>query len=234
MSICLGVQIGRATIGMPVGAYTSYAQYLNIRHELCGKLHSTKEVIFYAFIFILCSCLLFLPSSNYAQNPKEFLTFRNCLVGFLYPEEWKNFISDSSDCEESYTQINFPPSLSQKIPPSIIIKGEKCCVTSYTGESPIYLNMSLEEYVNEELNFYKNFPGTTITNSSGPTILGGYPAYKIVAAIGSDASNPSYLAMYTKKGDRMYKISYWADPSAYFIYLPDIYKIADSFRMFVS
>jgi hypothetical protein len=30
------------------------------------------------------------------------------------------------------------------------------------------------------------------------------------------------------------KISYWADPSDYFIYLPDIYKIADSFHMFVS
>ena len=52
----------------------------------------------------------------------------NCTVGFFYPEGWKNFISDSSDCEQSYTEINFPqPSLSEKIPPSILIQVENCC-----------------------------------------------------------------------------------------------------------
>lgn len=52
----------------------------------------------------------------------------NCTVGFFYPEGWKNFISDSSDCEQSYTEINFPqPSLSEKILPSILIQVENCC-----------------------------------------------------------------------------------------------------------
>ena len=44
----------------------------------------------YAFIFVMCCFLLSLPSSTSAQNQKGFLTLGNCIVGFLYPQEWKD------------------------------------------------------------------------------------------------------------------------------------------------
>jgi hypothetical protein len=121
--------------------------------------------MYYAFIFVMCPSLLFLPSSTSAQNPEGFLTFRNCNIEFLYPEDWKNFITDDSKCEDpvnwgryedSDTQITFPqPSLSEKITPRVSIIVEPCCfdVTSRDAEgfSAIERNMSLEEYIDEEV-----------------------------------------------------------------------------------
>jgi hypothetical protein len=169
----------------------------------------------------------------------SYLRHCNCTVGFFYPEEWKNFIADESDCEASYTEINFPqPSLSDKIPPGITIQVENCCefITSYdeTGYSANYQNMSLQEYVDQQLNQLTRYPEVTIINS-GTILLGGndtYPAHKTIA--GADSSSPSYLAIYAKKGDKMYTIIYRADPSDYATYLPGLQKIADSFHMFVS
>ena len=107
--------------------------------------------MYYAFIFVMCPSLLFLPSSTSAQNPEGFLTFRNCNIEFLYAEDWKNFITD--DCD---TQITFPqPSLSEKITPRVSIIVEPCCfdVTSRDAEgfSAIERKMSLEEYIDEEV-----------------------------------------------------------------------------------
>lgn len=139
-------------------------------------------------------------------------------MDFFYPEQWKNFITDASDCEASYTEINFPqPSLSDKIPPNITIQVEKCCefLTSFdeTGYSAIPRNMSLEEYVDQEIRQLTVYQDVTIINS-GSILLGGndtYPAHKTIA--GADSSSPSYLAVYAKKGDKMYSIIYMADPS---------------------
>jgi hypothetical protein len=173
------------------------------------------------------------------KTQKDILTFGNCTVGFFYPENWKDFITDASDCEQSYTEINFPqPSLSAKNPPYIIVQVEKCCefLTSFdeTGYSAIPRNMSLEEYVDQEIRQLTVRPDVTIINS-GPIILGGnetFPAHKIIA--GPDSSSPAYLAVYSKKGDKMYSIIYSADPSDYATYLPGLQTIADSFQMFVS
>jgi hypothetical protein len=196
----------------------------------------------YAFIFIMISFLLSLPSSASAQNPKGFLTFGNCTVGFFYPEEWKDFISDSPDsnCERSDTTIEFPqPSLSEKRPPFILINVEQCCeiVTSRDENNAIFQNMSLEEYVQRQSNELEMNNGTII--NSGPIILGTehptktiLPGYKIIA--GPDSSNPTSLTVYAKNGTKVSTIHYWADPSDYHTYLPGLQKIADSFFMFVS
>ena len=73
--------------------------------------------------------------------------------------------------------------------------------------------MSLEEYVDQEIRQLTVYQDVTIINS-GSILLGGndtYPAHKTIA--GADSSSPSYLAVYAKKGDKMYSIIYMADPS---------------------
>lgn len=93
----------------------------------------------------MCSCLLLSPSYIAAQNPDRFLTFESCTIGFLYPEEWKNFINhtNSSNCEESYTEIIFPqPSLSEKITPHLTIIVEPCCVYITPRDAYVHQNIS--------------------------------------------------------------------------------------------
>jgi hypothetical protein len=135
--------------------------------------------------------------------------------------------------------INFPqPSLSEKYPPSILIGVDQCCeiITSRdeTGFSAIFQSMSLEEYINKEV--LKNLsvaPNFNLINS-GPIVLAGNPAYKIVYGAYSNPSDPCCVNVYSINGTKLYSIGYTAHPSDYHTYLPGVQKIVDSFIMLVS
>jgi hypothetical protein len=203
-------------------------------------------VICYVFTFIICSCLLFSPSAGSAQNPNGFLTFGNCTVGFLYPQGWKDFITDYSKCkendqgrfEDSITEITFPqPSLSEKITPRVAIIVEPCCEFIYSrdaegGYSAEMRNMSVDEYVSQELDEFSR-QGYTIINS-GSLALDGNPASKVV--VGPDPLTPTGVFVYSINAtiSKLFTISYTADPSDYDTYLPGVQKIVDSFRMLIS
>lgn len=90
--------------------------------------------------------------------------------------------------------------------------------------------MSLEEYINKEI--LKNLSVAPNFNliGSGPIVLAGNPAYKIVYGAYSNPSDPCYSI----NGTKLYSIDYTAHPSDYHTYLPDVQKIVDSFRMLAS
>lgn len=204
-------------------------------------MHSTKEMMWYAFIFVMCCCLLFLPLSISAQNSKGFLSFGNCKIEFLYPLEWKNFITDYSNCEESdpnlsensLTEITLPkPSLSEKITPRVTISMESCCELTPSTEIEGYpaqiRKLTLGEYVNQTVN---NLNARLSVINVGNISLAGNEAYKIVA--GLDGMNPAAEFVYSINGTKLYTINYTADPSEYDTYLPGVQKIVDSFKMLV-
>jgi hypothetical protein len=205
-------------------------------------MHSTKQRMWCVFIFVMCSCLLFLPLSISAQNTKGFLSFGNCKIEFLYPLEWKNFITDYSNCEESdpnlsensLTEISLPkPSLSEKITPRVTISVEPCCelipVSDIEGYPAQIRKMNLDEYVNQTIN---NLNNSLSVINIGNISLAGKEAYKIVA--GLDGKNPSAEFVYSINGTKLYTINYTADPAEYNTYLPGVQKIVDSFKMLVS
>ena len=116
-------------------------------------------MIGYGFIILVFTCLSYLPPYTHhiatAQNPDA--TIENCLVEFHYPIEWQNFVYDSSNCEENYTEITIPqPSLSEKIPSQITILVEPCCPFK-DAEGFTTKNMSLEEYANQQVNTYSQY-----------------------------------------------------------------------------
>lgn len=205
-------------------------------------MHSTKEVMCYVFIFVICSCLLFLPLSVSAQTTKGFLSFGNCKIEFLYPSEWENLITDYSTCEESdpnlsensLTEITLPkPSLSEKITPRITISIEPCCELIPASEIEGYpaqiRKTTLDKYVNQTVN---NLNSRLSVINVGHISLAGNEAYRIVA--GLDGMNPAAEFVYSINGTKLYTINYSADPSEYDIYLPGVQKIVDSFKMLVS
>ena len=176
----------------------------------------------YAFIFVICSSLLFLPSTTFAQSPNRFVWFANCAVEFEYPEEWVDIINyyDDPDCKESHIKIESPqPSLSEKDAPRVWIDVQECCPTgppNYTTRS-----MSLGEYYNQQLDEAKQMDigskttpagGIVSILNSGDITLDVYPAYKIV--IGIDG-NPAGVGAFSIKGTKLYTILYTADPSDY-------------------
>ena len=185
------------------------------------------------------SCLLFLSSSISAQTTKGFLSFGNCKIEFLYPAEWKNFITDYSHCEESnpdlsensITEITLPqPSFSEKITPRVTISVEPCCELIPSNEIEGYptpiRNMTLEEYVNQTVNdLNTRFSFINVGNIS----LAGNEAYKIVT--GLNETNPASAIVFSINGTKLYTIEYRADPSEYDIYLPGLQKIVDSLGM---
>lgn len=165
---------------------------------------------------------------------EEFLTFGNCMIAFLYPADWQNFITLVGRFEDGITEIIFPqPSLSEKITPQVTISVEPCCeyITSedaegYTAEMR---NMSAEEYAIQEMDRLSGRNASII--NYGSLTLDGNPASKFV--IGPDSSTPAGVSVYSVNHttNRLYSIEYWADPSDYDTYLPGVQKIVDSFKI---
>jgi hypothetical protein len=201
-----------------------------------------KKVIRYAFIFVISSCLLFLPLFISAQNTKGSLSFGNCKIEFLYPAEWKNFITDYSKCEDSdpnlsediLTDIALPkPGLSEKITPRVTISIEPCCelipASDIEGYPAQIRKMNLDEYVNQTLN---NLNNSLSVINVGHISLAGNEAYKIV--VGLDSMKPTAQFVYSINGTKLYTINYSAGPSEYDTYLPGVQKIVESFKIHVS
>src|SRR5918992_421265 len=206
-------------------------------------MHSKKVLTMcYAFILVACSCLLFLSSPISAQTTNGFLSFGNCKIEFLYPAEWKNFITEYTNCEESIPdrpedsiiEIAFPdPNFSEKNTSRVTVSVGPCCevLSSKFIEGYPYLikNITLEEYVNQTINnFHTRLSIIDVDHFS----LDGNEAYKIVAGV--NMTNPAAAFVYSTNGTKLYAIEYRADPSDYDKYWPGVQKIVDSLRMLVS
>jgi hypothetical protein len=93
-------------------------------------------------------------------------------------------------------------------------------------------NMSVDEYVSQELDEFSSQDYTII--NSGSLTLDGNPASKIV--VGLNPSTPTGVFVYSINAtiSKLFTISYTADPSDYNTYLPGVQKIVDSFRVLIS
>jgi hypothetical protein len=206
-------------------------------------MHSKKDImVCYAFILVAYSCLLFLPLSLSAQSTNGFLSFGNCKIEFLYPVEWKNFITEYTNCEDnnpnrpedSLIEIALPqPNSAEKNTSRVTISVGTCCEVIPSkfieGHPSPMKNITLEEYVNQTIN---NFNTSLSIIGVGHISLAGNEAYKIVA--GLNMTNPAAAFIYSKNGTKLYSIEYRADPSDYDTYWPGVQKIVDSFKMLVS
>jgi hypothetical protein len=198
-------------------------------------------IMCYAFILVACSCLLFLSSPISAHATNGFLSFGNCKIEFLYPAEWKNFITEYTNCEEnnpnrpedSLIEFALPQLNPEKNTSLVTISVGTCCDVLSSkfieGYPSLIKNITLEEYVNQTIN---NFNTRLSIIDVDHFSLAGNEAYKIVA--GLNMTNPAAAFVYTINGTKMYAIEYRADPSDYDKYWPGVQKIVDSFRMLVS
>ncbi|MGC1134916.1 MAG: tetratricopeptide repeat protein, partial [Nitrososphaeraceae archaeon] len=164
-----------------------------------------------------------------AQSTK-FLTYDNPVYGFKmqYPSDWtleEGFLGGVIGFES-------PQESAFDVLENLIVSVE---------DLP-FQNMSLEEYVNSDINTARQSLSEFKLIESTPTTFAGQPAIKVVfiaitTTLTTEGLAPEeikLMSVYTKFNDKAYIISYNSEPSKYSIYLPIIQKMIDSFEIMTN
>ena len=155
----------------------------------------------------------------------EFLTYENVEKGLRiqYSSDWIK--------EEDNKNINFVTFFSQ-----LQNLGDKFQERLLLRSSDLpRFGMNLSEYMdyfyNNTLSKLKNF---SIIHETSHNILGEKPAYNITYSFYSDSLNTiiNSISFVVIEDNKYYTITYFAEPSRFYDYLPTIQKMIDSFKFF--
>jgi len=170
------------------------------------------------------------PNEAMAQTPEQsknssnFLTYENLSFGIkiLYPANWDKQENTSSSSNNStlYDIVTFSPPLKNS---SNIIGKLAVKVDNISDIKPT----TLANYADAIISDLKQDFRVTESN----TTLSGNPAYKVVYTGLEESVDLQAMLVMAIKGDRVYMISYTAEPEKYSHYLPTVQKMIDSFEI---
>jgi eukaryotic-like serine/threonine-protein kinase len=170
------------------------------------------------------------PKEAMAQTPEQsknssnFLTYENLSFGIkiLYPANWDKQENTSSSSNNStlYDIVTFSPPLKNS---SNIIGKLAVKVDNISDIKPT----TLANYADAIISDLKQDFRVTESN----TTLSGNPAYKVVYTGLEESVDLQAMLVMAIKGDRVYMISYTAEPEKYSYYLPTVQKMIDSFEI---
>ena len=169
------------------------------------------------------------PKEAIAQTPEQsknssnFSTYENPIFGIkiLYPSNWdKQENSSSSNNSTLYDIVTFSPPLKNS---SSIIGKVAIKVDNISDIKPT----TLANYTDAIISDLKQDFRVTESN----TTLAGNPAYKILYTGLEESVDLQAMLVMAIKGDRVYLISYTAEPEKYSYYLPTVQKMIDSFEI---
>jgi len=169
------------------------------------------------------------PKEAIAQTPEQsknssnFSTYENPIFGIkiLYPSNWdKQENSSSSNNSTLYDIVTFSPPLKNS---SSIIGKVAIKVDNISDIKPT----TLANYTDAIISDLKQDFRVTESNAT----LAGNPAYKVVYTGLEESVDLQAMLVMAIKGDRVYLISYTAEPEKYSYYLPTVQKMIDSFEI---
>jgi len=170
------------------------------------------------------------PNEAMAQTPEQsknssnFLTYENLSFGIkiLYPANWDKQENTSSSSNNStlYDIVTFSPPLKNS---SNIIGKLAIKVDNISDIKPT----TLANYSDAIISDLKQDFRVTESNAT----LAGNPAYKVVYTGLEESVDLQAMLVLAIKGDRVYMISYTAEPEKYSYYLPTVQKMIDSFEI---
>jgi eukaryotic-like serine/threonine-protein kinase len=170
------------------------------------------------------------PKEAMAQTPEQsknssnFLTYENLSFGIkiLYPANWDKQENTSSSSNNStlYDIVTFSPPLKNS---SNIIGKLAVKVDNISDIKPT----TLANYADAIISDLKQDFRVTESN----TTLSGNPAYKVVYTGLEESVDLQAMLVMAIKWDRVYMISYTAEPEKYSYYLPTVQKMIDSFEI---
>jgi eukaryotic-like serine/threonine-protein kinase len=190
------------------------------------------------FVIILIDSLSLAaaPNTQYYFQPKEamaqtteqsnstnFLTYENPIFGIkiLYPTNWAKQENANSSSNNSTLNdiVTFSPSLknSSNIIGKLVVK-----VDDISDIKPT----TLATYADAIISDLKQDFRVTESNAT----LAGNPAYKVVYSGLEESVDLQAMLVMALKGDKVYIISYTAEPEKYSYYLPTVQKMIDSFE----
>jgi hypothetical protein len=168
----------------------------------------------------------------------EFLTYTNDTYGIRiqYPQNWTIKDNYRLNPDDPYITI-----VSFFAPPEKNITSPREEVTVYVDTQQY--RTSLEEYIRDTVLVNNNtqlggWDNIEIIKSEQNSTLAERPAYKVEMTY-RDQTNGEPIDRYlmdtgTVVGDKVYVISYWAQPQTYSKELPDVQKMMDSFKILVN
>ena len=170
------------------------------------------------------------PNEAMAQTPEQsknssnFLTYENLSFGIkiLYPANWDKQENTSSSSNNStlYDIVTFSPPLKNS---SNIIGKLAIKVDNISDIKPTTLANYSDAIISDLKQDFR------VTESN--TTLSGNPAYKVVYTGLEESVDLQAMLVLAIKGDRVYMISYTAEPEKYSYYLPTVQKMIDSFEI---
>jgi hypothetical protein len=170
------------------------------------------------------------PKEAMAQTPEQsknssnLLTYENLSFGIriLYPANWDKQENTSSSSNNStlYDIVTFSPPLKNS---SNIIGKLAVKVDNISDIKPT----TLANYADAIISDLKQDFRVTESNAT----LAGNPAYKVVYTGLEESVDLQAMLVMAIKGDRVYMISYTAEPEKYSYYLPTVQKMIDSFEI---
>jgi eukaryotic-like serine/threonine-protein kinase len=197
------------------------------------KIFSPVLIIIIYSLFLVAAPSLSLyvqPKEAMAQTPEQsknssnFLTYENHSFGIkiLYPANWNKQENTSSSSNNStlYDIVAFSPRLKNS---SSIIGKLTVKVDNISNIKPT----TLANYTDAIISDLKQDFRVTESNAT----LAGNPAYKVVYTGLEESVDLQAMLVMAIKGDRVYMISYTAEPENYSYYLPTVQKMIDSFEI---
>jgi serine/threonine-protein kinase len=170
------------------------------------------------------------PKEAMAQTPEQsnnssnFLTYENLSFGIkiLYPANWDKQENTSSSSNNStlYDIVKFSPPLKNS---SNIIGKLAIKVDNISDIKPT----TLANYADAIISDLKQDFRVIESNAT----LAGNPAYKVEYTGLEESVDLQAMLVMAIKGDRVYIISYTAEPEKYSYYLPTVQKMIDSFEI---
>jgi serine/threonine-protein kinase len=170
------------------------------------------------------------PMEAMAQTPEQsnnssnFLTYENLSFGIkiLYPSNWDKQENTSSSSNNStlYDVVKFSPPLKNS---SNIIGKLAIKVDNISDIKPT----TLANYADAIISDLKQDFRVIESNAT----LAGNPAYKVEYTGLEESVDLQAMLVMAIKGDRVYIISYTAEPEKYSYYLPTVQKMIDSFEI---
>lgn len=177
------------------------------------------------------------PSTSYYFQPKEamaqtteqsnstnFLTYENPIFGIkiLYPTNWAKQENANSSSNNSTLNdiVTFSPSLknSSNIIGKLVVK-----VDDISDIKPTTLAIYADAIISDLKQDFR------VTESNAT--LAGNPAYKVLYSGLEESVDLQAMLVMALNGDKVYIISYTAEPEKYSYYLPTVQKMIDSFKI---
>lgn len=171
----------------------------------------------------------FQPKEAMAQttgqsNSTKFFTYESPIFGIkiLYPTNWGKQENASSSSNNSTLNdiVTFSPPLKNS---SDIIGKLAVKVDDISDIKPTTLAMYADAIVSDLKQDFR------VTESNAT--LAGNPAYKVVYSGLEESVDLQAMLVMALKGDKVYIISYTAEPEKYSYYLPTVQKMIDSFEI---